>query len=98
MNHIDSVQGAYMLRVTGSSMEPRIRPGEIVHVDPGQEYHRGDEVIVRLRGGQMMAKLFTHWRDGQVRLDNVDPDHEPIFLPEEEVEFVHAIVAITRLR
>lgn len=96
MNHIDSVQGAYRLRVTGSSMAPRIKLGELVQVDPGQEYHRGDEVVVCTRGGQTVLGLFTHWRDGQVRLDNVNPDYEPIFLPEDEVECVHAIVGIER--
>ncbi|MFG6178547.1 S24 family peptidase [Halomonas sp. THAF12] len=96
MNHIDRVPRAYRLRMVGSSMVPRIKPGEHVYVDPNHEYRPGDEVMVQTRNGQMMVKLFTYWRDGQIRLDNVNSGYEPIFLPDEEVDYVHAIVAIER--
>lgn len=40
---------AYGLFVSGHSMEPRYRDGEIILIDPKGRYHAGDDVVVYLR-------------------------------------------------
>ena len=40
----------YALFVTGGSMEPRYRPGDLVYVDPRRAPHVGEDVIVQLIG------------------------------------------------
>ena len=40
---------AYAVYVTGSSMEPRYFPGELVHVHPGKPVSIGDFVLVQVR-------------------------------------------------
>jgi len=40
----------YALYITGSSMEHRFRPGDLVYVDPRRAPHVGEDVIVQLIG------------------------------------------------
>jgi len=40
----------YALFITGGSMEPRYRPGDLVYVDPRRAPHVGEDVIVQLIG------------------------------------------------
>src|SRR3546814_17289167 len=45
---IDSNRKSYALYITGESMEPRYRAGDLVYVDPSRAPSIGDDVIVQL--------------------------------------------------
>src|SRR5580658_632721 len=47
---------AYALEVSGQSMEPAYRHGDVILVSPSAPIRRGDRVVVKTRGGEMMAK------------------------------------------
>src|SRR5579872_4419678 len=47
---------AYALEISGESMEPVFRDGDIVIVSPAAPIRRGDRVVVRTRRGEVMAK------------------------------------------
>src|SRR5688572_11000603 len=47
---------AYALEISGDSMEPAYRDGDVVMVSPGAPIRRGDRVVVRTREGEVMAK------------------------------------------
>ena len=47
---------AYALEMSGQSMEPAYRDGDIIVVSPAAPVRRGDRVVVRTRGGEVMAK------------------------------------------
>ena len=87
---------AYALRVVGNSMEPRIRSGEFVMIEPNQGYVAGDEVLVRTEEGRAMIKVFMYRRDGEVRLLSVNDAHPPITLTEASVTVIHPVGAIVK--
>lgn len=87
---------AYALRLAGSSMEPRIRSGEFVVIEPGNGYVAGDEVLVRTADGQSMIKVFMYHRDGEVRLLSVNDAHPPLTLAETEITHMHPVGAIVK--
>lgn len=90
---------AYALKVVGDSMEPRIRSGEFVLVEPNKSYVSGDEVLVQFDDGggqQSMIKVFMHERDGYVRLLSVNDAHQPITLDMDNVLKIHPVGAIIR--
>ena len=87
---------AYALRVVGSSMEPRIRSGEFVLVEPSNGYVAGDEVLVKTTDGQSMIKVFMYHRDGEVRLLSVNDAHPPLTLPEASITKLHPVGAIVK--
>ncbi|MFM8615276.1 MAG: helix-turn-helix transcriptional regulator, partial [Alphaproteobacteria bacterium] len=47
---------AYALEISGDSMEPVFRDGDVVIVSPAAPVRRGDRVVVRTRRGEVMAK------------------------------------------
>jgi phage repressor protein C with HTH and peptisase S24 domain len=47
---------AYALEVSGQSMEPAYRDGDVIIVSPAAPIRRGDRVVVKTRGGEVMAK------------------------------------------
>jgi phage repressor protein C with HTH and peptisase S24 domain len=51
-----SDEHAYALEVSGQSMEPAYRDGDVILVSPSAPIRRGDRVVVRTRHGEVMAK------------------------------------------
>lgn len=87
---------AYALRVVGNSMEPRIRSGEFVMIEPSHSYIAGDEVLVKTEDGQSMIKVFMYRRDGEVRLLSVNDAHPPLTLAEDSITKMHPVGAIVK--
>jgi len=87
---------AYALKVVGNSMEPRIRSGEFVLVEPNKTFVAGDEVLVRTISGQSMIKVFMYARDGLIRLLSVNDAHPPITIADDEVDKIHFVGAIVK--
>jgi phage repressor protein C with HTH and peptisase S24 domain len=90
---------AYALKVVGDSMEPRIRSGEFVLIEPSKRYVSGDEVLVRFDDGggeQSMIKVFMHERDGYIRLLSVNDAHQPITIDVDHILKIHPVGAIIK--
>ena len=87
---------AYALKVVGDSMHPRIKSGEYVVAEPSHAYGAGDEVVVVTTDGRAMVKEFVYRREGQVALNSVNNGHGRLTLPEDEIESIHYVVAITK--
>src|SRR5277367_3847023 len=47
---------AYALEVSGQSMEPAYREGDVIIISPAAQIRRGYRVVVRTKGGEVMAK------------------------------------------
>lgn len=45
---LEGVEGAYAVRVYGTSMEPRFKAGETVWINPNEPVRSGDDVIVQI--------------------------------------------------
>ncbi len=90
---------AYALKVVGDSMEPRIRSGEFVLIEPGKPYLSGDEVMVQFNDGvtvQSVIKVFMHERDGFVRLLSVNDAHPPMTIERARILKIHPVGAIIK--
>ncbi|WP_244165671.1 LexA family transcriptional regulator [Metapseudomonas otitidis] len=90
---------AYALKVVGDSMEPRIRNGEYVLIEPNRPYYPGDEVLVQVIDGtvtQSMIKVFMYDRDGYVRLLSVNDQHPPMTIDKISILKIHPVGAILK--
>lgn len=90
---------AYALKVVGDSMEPRIRNGEYVLIEPNRPYYPGDEVLVQVIDGtvtQSMIKVFMYDRDGYVRLLSVNDQHPPMTIDKIRILKIHPVGAILK--
>jgi phage repressor protein C with HTH and peptisase S24 domain len=73
-----SDEHAYALEISGQAMEPAYREGDIIVVSPSAPIRRGDRVVVRTRGGEMIVKELKRKTAKSVELKSLnagDADH-----------------------
>src|SRR5580658_4946596 len=66
---------AYALEVSGQSMEPAYRDGDIIVVSPAAPIRRGDRVVVKTRGGEVMAKELKRSTAKSIELKSLNVEH-----------------------
>ena len=83
---------AYALEISGESMEPVFRDGDVVIVSPAAPLRRGDRVVVRTLDGEVMAKQLARRSARRVELRSLNPAHPDRSFDLGEVSWVHRIV------
>jgi len=84
--------GTYALEVTGDSMLPLYRDGDIIVVSPTAQLRRGDRVVARTKEGEVMAKILYRQTAKVVELHSLNPEHPPRKLDASEVDWIARIV------
>lgn len=87
-----AAEGAYALQVQGDSMLPLYRDGDILIVQPSARLHRGDRVVVKTCGGEVMAKILAARNQREISLVSLNPSHPDRTIPAAEVEWMARIV------
>jgi phage repressor protein C with HTH and peptisase S24 domain len=85
-------QPVYALEITGDSMEPVYRAGDRIVVAPGSAVRRGDRVVARTRGGEVLAKVLGRSSDQSVELLSLNPAYPPREIDREELAWIARIV------
>jgi phage repressor protein C with HTH and peptisase S24 domain len=83
---------AYALEISGDSMLPAYRDGDVIVVSPAAPVRRGDRVVVRTRGGEVMAKELKRRTSKTVELKSLNAEHEDRQLSVGEIEWIARIV------
>jgi len=83
---------AYAVEISGSSMQPVFRDGDIVIVSPEAGIRRGDRVMVKLLNGQVLAKTLLRQSAKKVELQPINGDHQDISLLVEDVVWIARII------
>lgn len=83
---------AYALEISGESMEPVFRDGDLVIVSPSAPIRRGDRVVVRTVAGEVMAKQLARRSARRVDLKSLNPEHADYSFDLSEVAWMHRIV------
>lgn len=82
----------YALKVQGDSMLPLYRDGDVLIVEPNATLRKGDRVVVKTSGGEVMAKVLERRTPKSVELLSLNPEHPPRELAAREVEWIARIV------
>ncbi len=83
---------AYALEISGDSMEPVYRDGDVVIVSPAAGVRRGDRVVVKTTAGEVMAKELVRQSAIKLELTSINQTHGDRTLAAEDVAFMHRIV------
>ncbi|HYD97763.1 MAG TPA: helix-turn-helix transcriptional regulator [Alphaproteobacteria bacterium] len=83
---------AYALEISGDSMEPVYRDGDVIIVAPGAQVRRGDRVVVRTRGGEVMAKSLARQTATRIELVSFNPAYGSRTLTPTEIDWMARIV------
>jgi len=83
---------AYALEISGDSMDPVYRDGDMVIVSPAAAIRRGDRVIVRTQRGEAMAKQLSRRSARRIELRSFNPEHPNYSFDLAEVAWMHRII------
>jgi phage repressor protein C with HTH and peptisase S24 domain len=64
---------AYALEIIGDGMLPMLRDGDRVVVSPAASIRRGDRVVLKLAGGEVMARQLLRQTARRVELQSLNP-------------------------
>ncbi len=85
-------ENIYALEISGDSMHPVLRDGDRVIVAPNEDVRRGDRVIVKTIGGEIMAKELKRMTETRIELTSLNPDYKDRTLDRFEVLWIARIV------
>lgn len=83
---------AYALEITGDSMVPVYREGDIIIISPGATIRKGDRVVAKLKDGQVMAKVMQRQTSKTLELASFNPNHATKVLDMKDVDWVARIL------
>ncbi|WP_438279069.1 S24 family peptidase [Nitrobacter sp.] len=83
---------AYALEISGDSMKPAYRDGDVIVVSPGTPIRRGDRVVVKTKDGEVMVKELKRRTAKMIELQSLNPSHANRTLAASDVEWIARIV------
>jgi len=84
---------AYALEISGDSMLPVYRDGDIVIVSPAQNNpSRGDRIIAKTMQGEVMCKILTRKTLTRIELSSFNPAHPDRSFDTQDIAWMHRIV------
>jgi len=83
---------AYALEVSGQSMEPAYRDGDVILVSPSAPIRRGDRVVVRTKDGEVLAKELKRKTAKSIELKSLNVQHPDRTLATSDVLWIARIL------
>ncbi len=87
-----SDEHAYALEISGDSMKPAYRDGDVIVVSPTAPIRRGDRVVVKTGDGEVMAKELRRRTAKTIELRSLNPAHPDRTLAVADVVWIARIV------
>lgn len=87
---------AYALKITGDSMEPVYRKGDVLIVAPAAEIKRGDRVVLKTAGGEVMAKEVVRRSARKMELRSLNARHPDRALATKDVQWIARILWVSQ--
>lgn len=87
-----STENSYALQVQGDSMLPLYRHGDVLIVEPGARIDKGDRVVVKTHGGEVMAKVLARRTSRMIELQSINPEHPTRNVAVSDVDWMARIV------
>tara|TARA_R110002124_G_scaffold1637_10_gene10006 strand:+ start:293 stop:934 length:642 start_codon:yes stop_codon:yes gene_type:complete len=85
-------ENAYALEVSGDSMSPVYRDGDVIVVSPAASIRKGDRVVVKTIAGEVLAKVLARQSEKRIELHSLNPAFEARVLKPEEILWMARIV------
>jgi len=85
-------ENAYALEVSGDSMMPVYRNGDVIVVSPAASIRKGDRVVVKTITGEVLAKVLARQSEKRVELISLNPAFETRVLRPDEILWMARIV------
>src|SRR5690348_7914303 len=83
---------AYALEISGDSMLPAYRDGDVIVVSPVSPVRRGDRVVVKTKKGEVLVKELKRRTSRSIELQSMNPEHPDRSLNVTDVLWIARIV------
>lgn len=83
---------AYALEISGDSMAPVYRDGDVVIVSPSAPVRRGDRVVLKTTAGEILAKELKRQTARTIELRSLNPAYPDRALAKDEVSWMARIL------
>jgi phage repressor protein C with HTH and peptisase S24 domain len=83
---------AYALEISGDSMKPAYRDGDVIIVSPAAPTRRGDRVVVKTKRGEVMVKELRRKTTKSIELKSLNAEHQDRTLSMSDVLWVARIM------
>ncbi len=87
---------AYALEISGDSMQPIYRDGDIVVVSPQGSIRRGDRIVVKTKEGEVLAKELKRQSSKRIELLSLNRAYGDRILPMENIDWMARIVWVSQ--
>ena len=77
-------------------MLPVYREGDLIIVSPNTSLRKGDRVIVKTRGGEVMANILHRQTAKTIELASFNPEHPPKTYEMKDIDWVARIIWATQ--
>lgn len=86
------IEKVYALEVSGDSMMPLYRDGDVIIVSPSAEIMLGHRIVVRTHKGEVLAKVLIDRKATHVELGSLNPDHLPRIIEVQSIDWIARII------
>ncbi|MET0676260.1 MAG: helix-turn-helix transcriptional regulator [Bradyrhizobium sp.] len=87
---------AYALEISGDSMRPAYRDGDIIMVSPGTPIRRGDRVVLKTADGEVMIRELKRRTARTLELQSLNPAQADRSLDADDVAWIARIVWVSQ--
>jgi phage repressor protein C with HTH and peptisase S24 domain len=87
-----SDEHAYALEISGDSMLPAYRDGDVIVVSPAAPVRRGDRVVAKTKKGEVMVKQLKRRTSKSIELQSINSEHPDRTLAVSDVVWIARIV------
>ncbi len=82
----------YALEISGDSMLPVYRDGDIIVVSPDSSVRRGDRVVAKTHDGEVLAKVLQRRSATTVELASFNPEHDTRTFNARDIDWMARII------
>lgn len=82
----------YALKVSGDSMLPLYREGDVLIVDPTASLRNGDRVVAKSNDGEVFAKILQRKTTKTVEFASLNPDHANLVFEPQDIDWIARII------
>jgi phage repressor protein C with HTH and peptisase S24 domain len=88
--------GIYALEISGDSMEPLYRKGDILVVSPKSKIRVGDRVIIKTTDGEVMAKELVKQNASRIEIKSLNPNHDNREIAANDLAWIARVVWVSQ--
>ncbi len=89
-------EGLYALEISGDSMEPLYREGDILVVSPHSKTRVGDRLIIKTTNGEVMAKELVKQNSARIEICSLNPNHKNRRIPMNDIVWMARVIWVSQ--